>query len=327
MNKKQKHLKIAFTKDIQFKDKTTGFENYEFIHQALPELNFDEINLKTEFLGKILEAPFLISSLTGGIPLASKINKNLAIAAEDLKIAMAVGSQRVAIENPKITFGFQLREFAPSTVLLANLGAVQLNYGFGIEECKKAIEEIGADGLIFHLNPLQEVFQNEDVNFKGILKKIKTVSSSLEVPIIVKEIGFGISYDVGKKLEDFVYAIDVAGAGGTCWALVEGWDNFANWGIPTADAIFALKDINCKIIASGGIRTGIDVAKAIALGADLVGIGFPLLKLAKKSSFEVKNYFQKLIKELKIVMFSIGAKNLDELRNTRFLIKVKNGKI
>lgn len=322
--RKKDHIQICLDKKIEFG--TTGFEKYRFIHCALPEINFKNIDLTINFLGKELSAPILISSLTGGTERAKKINQNLAKAAQEFNLAMAVGSQRVAIENPKLEDTFKVRKYAPDVVLLGNLGAVQLNYGYGIEECREAIEMIDADGLFFHLNPLQEVIQQEgDKNFSNLLEKIKEINEKLKKPVLVKEVGTGISYRVAKALHDNgIKFVDVAGFGGTNWAVIEGLRRdkdkqlgqiFSGWGISTAESLIQCRKLKeLTLIGSGGIRTGIDIAKALALGADLVGIGLPLLKPATKSAPAVKKKLESLILELKIAMFCVGAKDISQLK-------------
>jgi len=319
------HIKICVTNKVE--TGSTGFDNYHFTHQALPEINFDEIDLSCQFLKKRLNYPILISSMTGGTAKAKTINQNLARAAQKLGIAMAVGSQRIAIEKPILASTFQVRKIAPDIVLLSNLGAVQLNYGFGIKECHQAIKMIKADGLIFHLNPLQEVIQPEgNKNFSNLLKKIEKISKQLKSSIIIKEVGCGISHDTAQSLlKAGVKIVDVSGQGGTNWALIESLRHkqknnlgkiFSQWGIPTAEAIAECNQIKeLTVIGSGGIRTGIDMAKALALGADIIGIALPLLQPATESTKAVEEKIKSLILQLKITMFCLGTKNIKELKN------------
>ena len=306
---------------------STGFDNYHFAHQALPEINFDEIDLSCQFLKKKLNYPILISSMTGGTAKAKIINQNLAQAAQKLGIAMAVGSQRIAIEKPKLASTFQVRKVAPDIILLSNLGAVQLNYGFGLKECHQAIKMIKADRLIFHLNPLQEVIQPEgNKNFSHLLKKIEKISKQLKSPVIVKEVGCGISSNIARSLlKAGIKTIDVSGQGGTNWAMIESLRYkkgselgkiFSEWGIPTAKAIAECNKIKgLTIIGSGGIRTGIHIAKALALGANIAGIALPLLQPATKSAKAVEEKIKSLTLQLKITMFCLGVKNIKELKN------------
>jgi len=267
--------------------------------------------------------------MTGGTAKAKIINLNLARVAQKLGIAMAVGSQRIAIEKPELASSFQVRKVAPDIVLLSNLGAVQLNYGFGIKECRQAIKMIKADGLIFHLNPLQEAIQPEgNKDFSHLLKKIEKISKQLKSPIIIKEVGCGISKNVAHSLlRAGVKIVDVSGQGGTSWALVESLRYkkrnklgkiFSKWGIPTAETIVECGKIKgLTVIGSGGIRTGVDMAKALALGADIIGIALPLLQPATESAKAVEKKIKSLILQLKIVMFCLGTKNIKELKEVK----------
>jgi isopentenyl-diphosphate delta-isomerase len=294
-------------------------ERYRFTHCCLPELNRREIDLTTTFLGKSLGAPLLISSMTGGTQQAKTINFRLAEVAQQYKLAMGVGSQRVAVENPQVADTFAVRSLAPDILLLANLGAVQLNYSYGLDECLRVVELLEADALILHLNPLQECIQpNGDTNFRGLIDKIHNLCSKIPVPVIAKEVGNGISAAMAQKLiEAGVSAIDVAGAGGTSWAKVESERalneqqrrlglTFADWGLPTAECIVDIRAIAPKmpLIASGGLRNGLDVAKAIALGADLGGLAWPFLQAAAESTAAVDALVQLLIAELTTVLFA-----------------------
>lgn len=326
--RKSDHIQISLEEDTQ-SGLTTNLERYHFQHNAIPELNLDEVLTSTTFLGKNLSFPQLISSMTGGTQQAAKINIALAEAAQEHGIAMGLGSQRAAIEEPKLADTYRIRKRAPDIVLLANLGAVQLNYGFGLDDCRRAIDMVEADGLILHLNPLQEALQpSGDIHFSGLLKQIENVCQKLEVPVIVKEVGWGISAEAAKQLSNAgVYAIDVAGAGGTSWSQVEKYRAesnaherqaaiFKSWGIPTADAIIqvrqALADV--PLIASGGLRSGIDIAKCIALGADICGIAGPFLKAAAESSASVAECIQQFANELRICMFAAGLADIQALK-------------
>ncbi|MEM8641558.1 MAG: type 2 isopentenyl-diphosphate Delta-isomerase [Cyanobacteria bacterium P01_G01_bin.54] len=327
--RKADHIRICLEENVQFPQQTSGFERYRFNHVALPELDYEEIDLGTTFLGKRLQAPLLISSMTGGTVQAQQINQRLAIAAQDNGLAMGVGSQRVAIEKPVVWPTFQVRHLAPDILLLANLGAVQLNYTYGLDQCRRAIDGLEADALILHLNPLQECIQpNGDRNFAGLLDKIATLCYQLPVPVIAKEVGNGISARLAEQLIDAgVMAIDVAGAGGTSWAKVEGeraenplqrrlGQTFADWGIPTADCITSIRalDATLPLIASGGLRNGLEAAKAIALGADLAGFAFPFLKAATTAPEAVQALIEVLRAELTTTLFCTGSRTLNELR-------------
>ncbi|MGE5217795.1 MAG: type 2 isopentenyl-diphosphate Delta-isomerase [Chloroflexota bacterium] len=326
--RKKEHLELCLDGERVASPSSTGLEAYRFIHNALPELDIDEIDLSTTFLGKPIKAPILISSMTGGFDLARKVNRNLAAAAQALGLAMGVGSQRVAIEEPSAATSFEVRDIAPDILLFGNLGAVQLNYGYTVEHCRRAVAMIGADGLILHLNVLQEAVQPEgNRNFKGLGDKIAAVCRELEVPVVVKEVGNGISVDVAKRLQHAgVKAVDIAGKGGTSWSAVEAQraakqgqrpdTAFADWGIPTEEALISVRKAlpKMQIVASGGIRSGVDIAKAIALGADIAAFGQPLLAAALESSAKVVEYISGIIHELKVSMLCAGTANLAELR-------------
>ena len=326
--RKKEHLEICLDTESVTSASGTGLNRYRFVHNALPELDIDEIDLSTTFLGKRLQAPILISSMTGGFDLARKVNRNLAAAAQSLGVAMGVGSQRVAVEEPSAAGSFEVRDVAPDILLLGNLGAVQLNYGYTVEHCRRAVSMIGADALILHLNVLQEAVQPEgNRNFKGLGEKIAAVCRDLEVPVIAKEVGNGISVDAATRLQRAgVKALDVAGYGGTSWSAVEAQravkqgkrpdTAFAAWGIPTEEALVSVRQAlpDIQLIASGGVRSGVDIAKAIALGADLGAFGQPLLAAALESSAKVIEFIAGVIHELKVSMLCVGAGDLTALR-------------
>ena len=294
-NRKLEHLRINLKDDVQFRETTNGLEHYRFVHQALPNLVLEEIDLSTTLFKKNLRAPFLISSMTGGADQADRINKTLAAAAQATGIEMGLGSQRAAIEDESLAYSYRVRGVAPDILLFANLGAVQLNYAYSVDQCRRAVEMIQADALILHLNAIQEAVQaGGNTNWKDLLTKIEHVCRALAVPVIAKEVGFGISEDAARQLASAgVAAIDVAGAGGTSWAAVEARrapssflrdlaEAFWDWGIPTAESLVRARrgSPNLPLIASGGIRDGVEAAKCIALGARLVGYASPMLKLA-----------------------------------------------
>jgi isopentenyl-diphosphate delta-isomerase len=335
--RKADHIRICLDEDVQFHGVSNGLEGYRFTHCCLPELNRSEIDIRTKFLGKWLGAPLLISSMTGGTEQAKTINFRLAEVAQHYKLAMGVGSQRVALENPQVADTFAVRSHAPDILLFANLGAVQLNYSYGLTECLRVIDLLEADALILHLNPLQECIQPKgDTNFKGIIDKINTLCNKLPVPVIVKEVGNGISATMAQKLlEAGVTAIDVAGAGGTSWAKVESERTlniqqrrlgltFANWGLPTAECLTSIRAIAPEIplIASGGLRDGLDVAKAIALGADIAGLALPFLQAAAESTDAVESLVQLLSAEITTVLFCTGNANLSQLKHSNTLQKL-----
>lgn len=330
--RKKDHLRICLEEVVE--TGSTGFENYRLVYNALPEIDFASIDTAVNFLGKKLTAPILISPLTGGTPAGERINRNLAKAAQKVGVAMGVGSQRVALEEPKLAATFRVRKEAPNIVLLANLGAAQLNYGGGIEQCRQAVAMIGADGLILHLNALQEAIQPEgNTNFSGLLAKIRQVVAGLAVPVIVKEVGMGINKTVALKLKKVgIKFVDVAGGGGTNWALVEGirrgqreWGEIgSDLALPTTEVIKECAQISgLTVIGSGGIRNGLEIAKAMALGADLVGIGLPFLKPALQSEVAVEKFLNKLIFQLKVVMFALGGRDINELKSKSILRKIQ----
>lgn len=332
--RKADHIRINLEEDVQFPRLTTGLERYRFIHQALPELNLDEIDLSTTLLGKRLRAPLLISSMTGGTEMARTINRNLAQAAQAAGIAMGLGSQRAALENPELASTYQVRDLAPDILLFANLGAVQLNYGYGVDQCRRAVEMVEADALILHLNALQEAVQpGGDGNWKGLLRRIEAVCRALPVPVVVKEVGWGLSERVARQLaEAGVAALDVAGAGGTSWSEVEARraptelhrrvaSAFADWGLPTAETLLMARRgaPTLPIIASGGLRDGIDVAKCIALGATAAGMAGPFLKAAAVSTEAVSEVITEITRVLRIAMFCAGVGSIPELQATPLL--------
>lgn len=330
IKRKDEHLEINLNRDVR-SGLTTGFEKYSFIHQALPELDLDNISTDTVFLGKRLRIPLLISSMTGGTQTGELINQRLAEAANTTGIAMGVGSQRADIENWHPGKRSKIREFAPKIPLFANLGAVQLNYGFTVEECQKAVEMIEADALILHLNPLQEALQPEgETNFSSLSVKIEQVCRQIDVPVIVKEVGWGISIQTARQLVGLgVAAIDVAGAGGTSWSEVEKHrtrdesryrvaGTFKEWGIPTAECVATIREefSEVPLIASGGMSNGMEIAKSIALGANLAGLARPFVVSANQSTEAVVATIEEIETELKITMFAAGAKDIISLSKT-----------
>jgi isopentenyl-diphosphate delta-isomerase len=322
-DRKAEHITLALDRRMQVGG--SYFDAWELEHAALPEIDYAEIDLTTSFLGRSLSAPLLISCMTGGTGEATRINRNLARAAEETGIALGVGSQRKAIEDPALAGSFRVRAEAPSVPILANLGAVQLNYGFGIDQCRAAVEMIDADALVFHLNPLQEAIQPEgQCDFSGLAEKIGAVVSRLEVPVIVKEIGSGLSAATARRLRDVgVEIFDTAGVGGTSWARIEAaragdvdiGELFADWGEPTPLSIRELAAIpGVTVIGSGGVRNGLDAAKAIAFGADLVGLAQRFLEAANESAEAVAVRAARVVRELEIAMFCSGAGDLAALR-------------
>lgn len=330
--RKREHLETVLGRDVSAKGVTSGFEAYALGHDALPEIDLAAVDMSLEIFGRRLAAPLLISSMTGGTERAREINLRLAATAQSLGLAMGVGSQRAALENAALAPTFAVRSAAPDILLFANLGAVQLVRGYGVDEARRAVDMIGADALFLHLNPLQEAVQPEgDRDWSGVLRRIETVARALEVPVVAKEVGNGISAGAARRLADAgVAAVDVAGAGGTSWSEVEAWrqsdpleaavaHGFAGWGVPTAEALVeavaAVPEI--PVFASGGIRTGIDVAKAVRLGAALAGMAAPVLETAARTADAAAERLGTAVRQLRIAMFCTGSADLTALRRAR----------
>lgn len=326
-NRKDEHIAINLEKDVR-SGQTTGFENLAFIHQALPEMDLLEVSTRTAFLGKYLTIPLLISSMTGGTERGDRINLILAEAAQAAGIAMGVGSQRLQLEKTEVRGKSAFRKIAAGIMLFANIGAVQFNYGYSISECQRAVDLIEADAIVLHLNPLQEALQPEgQTNFAGLMRKIEEVCRVIEVPVLVKEVGWGINLVTAKKLVDVgVTGIDVAGAGGTSWSEVEKYRSvedkyfriaakFRDWGIPTADCIRQVRQglPEIPLIASGGLSGGMDLAKSIALGANIGGMARPFLFAADQSVEAVLALIDEIKLELCITMFAAGAVDIPSL--------------
>ena len=326
-SRKDDHLRINLENEVK-SALTNGFEAYRFLHQALPEIDLEEVDTSLTLFGKRLRAPLLISSMTGGTQKAAYFNQLLARAAQEFGLAMGVGSQRAAIEDPTLEYTFRIaRQEAPDALLFANLGAVQLNMRYGISECQRAVDMLAADALILHLNPLQEALQPEgDTKFCGLLTRIEEICRNLTVPVIAKEVGWGIGLTAAQQLLNAgVAAIDVAGAGGTSWSQVEMYrqsdsqraqmvSHFQDWGIPTAQCLVEIKQKfpNACLFASGGLQNGIDMAKSLALGATLGGIAGPLLRAANEGYDQLSKLISLILEELRICMFATGKKTLAE---------------
>ncbi|MDR2681708.1 MAG: type 2 isopentenyl-diphosphate Delta-isomerase [Holosporaceae bacterium] len=326
--RKDEHISLVLAESLPV-ELDSGFKNYRLEHNALPEVDFSEIDVSLTVLGRKMNLPIMISPITGGSEKSKKINRALSELANDFKIGFAVGSQRGALTHSSLEATYKIRKYAPDILVFANFGAVQLNYGFSIDECQRAIDMIDADALVLHLNPLHEVFQaGGNTNFSSLLSKIEKICSKLEAPVVVKEVGYGISATVAKKLADVgVYAIDVAGAGSVSWPEIERKRSkdvvvhnaakaFIGWGNQTAECIenIAASVKNIKIIASGGVKNGVDMAKAIALGADFCGNASEFLKRATVSRSENEIFVESLILELKTAMLCTGCKNIRELK-------------
>lgn len=332
--RKKEHLELSLNADIAFKTKSNGFEYYDFIHDAATEVELDKINFETTFFKKKIQYPFIISCMTGGTEEAENINAKLAIAAEDLKIPIGVGSQRQALENKKFRNTYDIiRKNAKSVPVLGNLGAAELVKLKSFDLIKLLIDIVEADVFVIHLNPLQELIQKEGTpNFKGLLKKLRTLTNEINIPVIVKEIGSGISSTVAERiLGTGVKGIDVAGAGGTSWAAIEILRNKSNtndyfwdWGLSTSyclkENIKLKRKYNFVLIGSGGINSAVDAAKAFALGADYVASARIILKeLDKKGLESVKILITSWFETIKKIMFLTGSNSLKELRKNKIL--------
>jgi len=341
--RKLEHIEIVNSnKDVDCNDRY--FDDVQLIHRALPEIDLADVNTSCSFLGKSLSFPLLISPMTGGSNnVIIQANKNLAIAAEQCGVALGVGSQRVLFEESKAKDSFQLRQYAPNTLLFANLGAIQLNYGFGIKECQEVINILDADALILHLNPLQETIQQSkntegNTNFSNLIEKIADIQSRLNVPVILKEVGSGFSTtDADLVLRHGLKYIDIAGQGGTSWSMVEHLRNkqstenqvqsdlgltFKSWGIPTPKCleILSAHSEELTLIASGGLRNGIDMGKAIVLGASLCGIANPFLEPALQSPESVVKIIEQLRQEFSTTLFLLGCKTVPSVFKNRSLL-------
>ncbi len=330
--RKADHIRINLEEDVAFKRLTNGLERYFFMHQALPELDLATIDTTARVLGKSLRLPLLISSMTGGTARAREINRTLAAGAQEAGMAMGLGSMRAGIEDSELESTYQVRDVAPDILLFANLGAVQLNYGYGLDQCRRAVDMIEADALILHFNALQEAVQPEgDGNFAGLLGKVEAVCRELPVPVVAKEVGWGFSREAIRALAGAgVAAIDVAGAGGTSWSQVEMHraptarlarvaGAFIDWGIPTAVSLRYCREEapDVAVFASGGIRDGIEAAKCIALGASLVGLAGEFLRAADRDGVAgVVDLAETVADELRVAMFCAGAGDLTALTHT-----------
>ncbi|MFO7888710.1 MAG: type 2 isopentenyl-diphosphate Delta-isomerase [bacterium] len=332
-SRKSEHIKICLNEEVQFKTKTTGFEEYDFIHCALPEMSPEDVDTEIELFGKKLSFPFFIGAITGGWKGAEKINKSLAQVCDSEDIGIEVGSQRSIIEDKKYINSYKVvRNTAPHSLIIGNVGAFQIVQYRNLDIFKRLVDVIQADALTVHLNPLQEILQTEEeFNFKGVLAGIERLVRSLEIPVIIKEVGCGISTQVARQLADAgVKYINIAGAGGTSWAGVESFRNrgnlaekFWDWGIPTAKSIIMVKKVKgIKIIASGGIRDGIAMAKALALGSDCCSSALPVLKILHQKGQEgLANSIRQWKEELTLAMLLTGSCDLKEIKSKKVLMK------
>ncbi len=336
--RKADHVRINLEHDVAGKGPCNGFDEYRFVNRALPEIDLAEVDTSADLFGRKVSAPFLISCMTGGTEEARQINQTLAAVAQEYRFAMGLGSARALLEEPGLLDTFAVRAEAPDVLLLANLGAVQLNKGYGVDDCRRLLDMLQADALVLHLNAIQEAVQPDgDTNFRGLLEKIETVCKRLNAPVIVKEVGWGIAADTVRDLFDAgVSAVDLAGAGGTSWSEVEKYrigepwrarvaGSFAQWGIPTADCLREARaaEPDGVLIASGGIRNGIDAVKALALGADAVGIAGPFLRAAAAGAESANELARELREVLRIAMFALGERTIADLRETKRLVRAQ----
>ncbi|MFC2162783.1 type 2 isopentenyl-diphosphate Delta-isomerase [Candidatus Altiarchaeota archaeon] len=323
-SRKIDHLKTCINEDVEAGN--TGLDTVSLKPKALPELDLEQVDTRIALFGRSLEFPLIIESMTGGTAQARKINSDLGKIAQEYGIGMGVGSQRAAIEDPKLAKTYEVRSVAPDILLIGNLGAVQLNKGYGIIQAEEALEMIDADVLALHVNPLQEVIQPEgDTDFHDLASSINDLANDMDKPAIFKGVGEGIDARTAKTLD--VAGFDVGGVGGTSWSLVEGYrssdqvrmisESFAGWGIPTTECIRQLRELGKPLIASGGIRNGIDACKCIGLGADAVGMALPILRSYSRGGKDgVREYLDRFIKEFRIALFLTGSANVKAIKST-----------
>jgi isopentenyl-diphosphate Delta-isomerase len=334
VRRKLRHLEACLSGPVAFETRTPGFERIDLPYRALPESDLADVDTSVRLLGRRLSAPVLIGAMTGGADAARKINRNLAEAAQRLGLGLMLGSQRVMLEQPAARASFEVRDLAPDVLLVGNLGAAQLLRGYGAPEARRAVEEVGADALAFHVNPLQELLQpGGDVSWRGVTARLAAVVPEIGVPVVLKEVGHGVSGAVARSVAGVGFAaIDVAGAGGTSWARVEELLRYGEirhpelveWGIPTVDALLEVAAAlpGMPLIASGGVRSGFDVAKSIALGASAAALARPLLAPALDSAAAVEDTLAAILEELRWVMHLLGAPNVVALSMVRWRPRV-----
>lgn len=323
--RKRRHIDVCLTEAVEYQTVTTGLERYRLPYNALTQTDLDTVDLSTEFFGVPLRAPVLIGSMTGGAELSATINRNLAAAAQQLGIGMMLGSQRIMVDNPSASSSFDVRGVAPDVLLIGNIGMTQLGES-SVGDIAKALDIVGANALAVHTNPLQEAIQHQgDTDFSGSVSRLDELARSIGYPVMLKEVGHGIGASAAAELVGCpIAAVDVAGAGGTSWARVEQFVRYrevrhpalAEWGIPTAQALLEVRRTlpGVPLVASGGIRTGMDAARALALGAHAVAVARPLLAPAIESTAAVVDWLQNFIDELLICLHGCGAADLAELR-------------
>jgi len=317
-SRKTDHLEICAQKDVE--SGNPGFDCIELDARSNPGADFKAVDTSTKFLGKKFRFPLMFEAVSGGTRKAGEFNKSLASIAQEYGLGFGVGSQRAMIEDKSVADTFKVRDVAPDIFLVANIGAVQLNYGYGVEQCREAVESIEADALALHFNPLQEVFQPEgDTNFYDLTKKVNEVCRKLKVPVIAKGVGNGLNLADVEKLD--VDAIDVGGVGGTSWAIIEsgrsgnGCRLFDDFGVPTVECLLELGELGKPLIASGGVRSGVDAAKSIALGASLAGVALPLVKnYFSGGAKAVEKWLSQFMFEFKTSMFLTGSFKVEDLR-------------
>jgi isopentenyl-diphosphate Delta-isomerase len=324
--RKLRHVDVCLNYPVEYSTRTTGLERFDLPYAALPETNLEHIDTTTHFLGKSLAAPLLIGAMTGGAELSATINRHLAEAAEALGLGLMLGSQRVMLERPQTAVSFQVRPYAPNILLIGNLGVAQLNKGYGAAQLTQAIETVDADALALHTNPLQEALQpGGDTDFRRLSHQFPALLAEVPYPILLKEVGHGLSAAVARHVKGAGFAaLDVAGAGGTSWAKVEAFVRYGElrhselteWGIPTAQALKEVRAVvpDTPLIASGGLRSGVDIAKALMLGADVTAVARPLLKPATESTSAVIEVLETLLYELQVAMHCCGAPSLAALK-------------
>jgi isopentenyl-diphosphate Delta-isomerase len=336
--RKKEGIDIPLQKNVQAKTTSTYLEYVRLVHNALPEIDYDDIDTSTTFLRNKFSAPIIIDSMTGGTDQATVINSRLGELAEKYSFGMGVGSQRAGLKSEELAASYSIaRKNAPNAFLIANIGGAQLAKGFTVDEAKRIVKMIRANALVVHLNPLQELVQPEgEPRYKGVLAKISELAKTIDVPVIVKEVGAGISKEVAIKLEMAdVSAINIAGAGGTSWAGVEKLraesakddlkkllgEMFWDWGIPTAASLIEVRRaVKLPLIASGGLRNGLEVAKCIVLGANMAAMAFPFLRTAAQSSESLFAFADAILAELKSTMFLVGAKDIGALASSRYIL-------
>jgi isopentenyl-diphosphate Delta-isomerase len=323
--RKRRHIDVCLSEAVDYQTVTTGLERYRLPYNALTQTDLGSVDLGVDFLGARLRAPVLIGAMTGGAELSGTINRDLAVAAQQLGVGMMLGSQRIMLDNRSASESFSVRDVAPGVLLIGNIGLAQLNEVM-VPDLVKALDHVGANALAVHTNPLQEAMQHEgDTDFSGSVSRLRDIAGSIGYPVMLKEVGHGIGAAAAAELVDCpIAAVDVAGAGGTSWARVEQFVRYgeirypalAEWGIPTAEALLEVRHTlpDVSIVASGGIRTGMDAAKALAMGADAVAVARPLLAPAIESPAAVVDWLQRFIDELLVCLHGCGAANLAALR-------------